>query len=457
MTTGTTMSQTAGTRGAWGTRLGFILASAGAAVGLGNIWRFPYLTGENGGGAFLIVYLMLLFTVAISVLMAEFAVGRATQRNPVGAYRMLGGGLWPTFGVLGVAAAFIILSFYSVVGGWTVAYLLRAVLDGFPSSDPAAVGPAFGGLIGDPVWPLVYHAVFMALTVGIALGGVRAGIERWCRLLMPVLFLLVLVLVGRSLTLPGAADGIAFLLVPDFDRITGASVLDALSQALFSLGVGVGAMLTYGSYLSRTVNLPGATAWIVVLDVMVAVLAGLIVLPAVFAFGLDPASGPPLTYITLPAVFAAMPAGQVFGILFFTLLLIAAVTSAINLFEVVIAFMIDEMGMPRLTAGLLIGALIFAVGIPSAYSFGIWGEVRLDGRTFFEWMDFLATNLLQPIGAFAIAAFVGWISGARAVEEATAGGAHRFGLATAWLWVCRVVAPLTIVWILLSGLGLLGA
>ncbi len=451
-----TVAPAAGTRGSWGSHLGFILASAGAAVGLGNIWRFPYLTGENGGGAFLIIYLALTFTVAISVLLAEFVVGRAAQHNPVGAYRALGGGLWPIFGVLGVAAAFVILSFYSVVGGWTVAYLIRSIGIGFPSSDPADLGPAFGGLIGHPIWPILCHAVFMALTVGIAIGGVRAGIERWCRLLMPILFVLVLILVVRSVTLPGAGAGIAFFLVPDFARISGEMFLAALSQALFSVAVGVGAMLTYASYLSRSVNLPSATGWIVTLDLIVALLAGLIILPAVFAFGFDPASGPPLTYITLPAVFAEMPAGQMFGTLFFLLLLIAAVTSAINLFEVVLAFMVDELGVRRTSAALIGGTLIFAVGIPSAYSFGIWEEVRFAGRNFFDWMDFLTTNLALPIGAFAIAVFTGWAFGNRAIDEATSGGLYRFGLATAWLWVCRVVAPAAIVLILLSGLGLLG-
>ena len=444
-----------GGRGSWGSRLGFILASAGAAVGLGNIWRFPYLSGENGGGAFLVVYLALLFTVAISVLLAEFVVGRASRKNAVGAYRTLGGGIWPAFGLLGVLAAFVILSFYSVVGGWTLAYLLRALTEGFPTADPTVLGPAFGALIGDPVLPVLYHAVFMGLTVAVAIAGVKGGIERWCRLLMPLLLVLVVLLAIRSLTLPGAGAGIAFFLAPDLEAITAGTMLAALSQALFSVGVGIGAMLTYGSYLSRDVGLPGATAWIVGLDLVVAVLAGLIVLPAVFAFGFDPASGPPLTFITLPAVFASMPAGAVFAVLFFLLLLIAALTSAINLFEAVIAFVVDEIRLDRWRAAVLTGGLVFAAGIPSAYSFGPWSNATLAGRTVFDWMDFLTTNLAMPIGAFAVVVFVGWFNGARSLDEATGGGAHRFALGGLWLWTCRIVAPVAIGWILLAGLGLL--
>lgn len=442
-------------RGHWGSRLGFILASAGSAVGLGNIWRFPYLTGENGGGAFLLIYLALLFTVAISVLLAEFVVGRAARRNAVGAYRALGGRLWPVFGFLGIAAGFVILSFYSVIGGWTIAYLQQALVAGFLSSDPAAVGATFETRIGHPLTPLLYHGVFMALTIGIALGGVRGGIERWSRLLMPVLFGLVIVLAVRSLTLPGASAGIAFFLAPDFGEVTGATVLAAFSQALFSLSVGMGAMVTYGSYLSREVQLPGATAWVASLDALIACLAGLVILPAVFAFGFDPSSGPGLTYITLPAVFAEMPAGALFGALFFLLLLIAAVTSAVSLVEPFIAFVVEEVGLRRLTAGLAMGALVFALGIPSAWSFGLLADVTLAGRTFFGWMDFLTTKLALPLGALAITLLVGWIARGHALAEVTGDGAHRFPLARLWLWTCGLVAPLAIVWILLAGLGLL--
>lgn len=445
----------AGTRVSWGSRIGFILASAGSAVGLGNIWRFPFLAGENGGGAFLVIYLALLFTVAISVLLAEFVVGRAARRNPVGAYRALGGRVWSAFGLLGIVGAFVILSFYSVIGGWTLAYLQRAVVAGFPSSDPAVVGSAFAAFTGHPIWPVVYHGVFVALTVAISLGGVRGGIERWSRLLMPVLFGLVVVLAVRSLTLPGAGAGAAFFLAPDFGDVTGATILAAFSQALFSLSVGMGAMVTYGSYLSRDVDLPGATTWIVALDALIAGLAGLVILPAVFAFGFDPASGPALTYITLPGVFAEMPAGYVFGTLFFLLLLIAAVTSAVSLIEPFVAFVVEEAGLRRPTAGLLMGALVFALGIPSAWSFGIWADVQLYGRTFFGWMDFLTTNLALPLGALAITVFVGWFLRGRALTEATADGAHRFRLAPLWLGVCGVVAPVAIVWILLAGLGVL--
>lgn len=235
----------------WGSRLGFILAAAGSAVGLGNIWKFPYMAGENGGGAFLLIYLALVFTIGLSVMLAEMVIGRMAEKNAIGAFAKLKGGAWPLVGLCGVAAAFIILSFYSVVAGWTISYMVKSITGALAIEDPAALGSIFGGFIADPVSPLIYHAIFMALTVFVVLSGVGSGIERASKILMPALFALLLVLIVRSVTLPGAGEGIAFLLSPDFSKVTWATVSEALSQAFFSLSLGMGAMITYGSYLSK--------------------------------------------------------------------------------------------------------------------------------------------------------------------------------------------------------------
>lgn len=438
----------------FGTRIGFILAAAGSAVGLGNIWKFPYITGANGGAAFLIIYLAIVFSIGLGVMLAELVVGRAAERNPVGAYSRLKGGAWPVLGFLGVAAGFIILSFYVVVAGWTLAYIVKIFGGMLEISTPSGFGKAFGAFIADPIEPVIYSFVFMALTVGVVIRGVGAGIERACAILMPLLFILVLILMVRALTLPGAFKGVSFFLDPDFSKVTGGTVLAALGHAFFSLSLGMGAMLTYGSYLDRKANLPGAALWVTGLDTMAAVLAGLIVLPAVFAFGFSPSGGPGLTFVTLPAVFAKMPAGFVFGVLFFALLAVAALTSAVSLLEVVVAYFVDERGMSRHRAASLFGAIIFVIGIPSSLSFGIWKGYTVAGKTIFDVMDFMATNLLLPIGGIGIAIFAGWAIRSRALAEVTNGGDIGFAWAPIWSIIIRFVAPVAIAWILVSGLGI---
>lgn len=439
-------------RGEWRTSAGFILAAAGSAIGLGNIWRFPFLAGQNGGSAFLIVYTAIVFTIGISLMLAELAIGRAAARNPVGAFAKLKGGAWPVVGFLGVLAGFVILSYYSVVGGWTIAYAVRAAGGALATTDPAALGSIFTHLIGDPVEPLAWHLVFMALTIGIVVGGVNAGIERWNRILLPALFVILIVLVVRAVTLDGAGRGLAFYLKPDFDRIGIGTIRDALAQAFFSLSLGMGTMITYGSYLARRENLLRAAGSVTGLDFLVAFCGGLIVLPAVFAFGYDPGAGPGLTFITLPAVFAHMPAGELFAVLFFALLGIAALTSAISMLEVVVAYFVDEWRMTRRTASLVCGAVIFVLGIPASLSFGALAGVTIGGKTMFDAMDYLASNLLLPLVSIGVALFVGWVMGDRAVEELTNRGTIGFPAARAWRLACRFVGPAAIAWVLLSGL-----
>lgn len=443
-------------RDQWGTRLGFILAAAGSAVGLGNIWKFPYMAGENGGAAFLIIYLALVFSIGLSVMLCEFVIGRAAQRNPVGAYGALKGGKWKIAGFLGVAAGFIILSFYSVVAGWTIAYIFKAAGGLLATSDPAALGEIFGKFSADPLQPIFYHGMFMALTVLVIIGGINGGIERTCRILLPLLFVLLVILAIRSLTLPGAMEGLTFFLAPDFSKVTAATFNGALSQAFFSLSLGMGAMITYASYLSREINLTRATLMVTLCDTSVAILAGLVIMPAVFAFSFDPSAGPGLVFITLPAVFAQMPFGIVFAILFFVLLTIAALTSAVSLLEVVVAYFVDERGWQRRRAATIIGTTIFLLGIPSSLSLGAWSGFTIAGKEFLSLMDYIGSNLLLPLGGMAVSLFVGWVIMPRAMDEATGGSRHPFALARIWIFICRWVAPIAIGWILVSGLGIPG-
>ena len=436
----------------WGSRLGFILAAAGSAVGLGNIWKFPYMAGENGGGAFLIIYLALVFTIGISVMLAEFVIGRMSAKNAIGAFVKLKGGLWPIVGLCGVAAAFLILSFYSVVAGWTISYMIKSISGALSIEGPAALGSIFGDFISDPVSPLIFHAIFMALTVFVVLADVGSGIERASKILMPALFALLIILIIRSVTLPGGGEGVAFLLSPDFSKVTWNTVSDALSQAFFSLSLGMGAMITYGSYLSKKENIASSAGWVTLLDTAVAVMAGLLILPAVFAFGFDPSAGPGLTFITLPAVFAHMPMGSLFAFMFFLLLGIAALTSAVSILEVVVAYFVDDRGVSRKSAAIVIGLIIFLLGIPSSLSLGVMSDVTFFGKSFFDLMDFISSNLLLPIGGLFISLFVGWVVWGKAKEEIAAHNGIIPGWIAAWGLIVKFVAPVAIAFILLKGL-----
>ncbi len=438
-------------RGHFGTRLGFILAAAGSAIGLGNIWKFPYLAGENGGAVFLILYLGFVFTIGLSIMLAELAIGRTTQRNPVGAFKTLKRGPWTAVGAMGVFAGFFILSFYSVVGGWTFAYAFKSATGLLATQDIKILGNAFGGFISNPIEPLIYHALFMVITITIVLRGVDIGIERTCRILMPLLFILILVLCIRSLTLPGADVGITFFLEPDFSKISGTMITSALGHAFFSLSLGMGAMITYGSYLSNKVNLPHAALWVTSLDSIIAVMAGFMILPAVFAFGYDPAAGPGLTFITLPAVFSQIPGGMFFGTLFFILLAVAALTSAISLIEVVVAYLIDEKKLSRTRAAIVSGSTIFLLGVPSSLSLGIWSDFTIAGKNIFDIMDYLASNIMLPAGGIFIALFAGWVAFPKIMNDSE-GGIQDFRWASIWQIICRYIAPAAIAVILISGL-----
>jgi len=433
----------------WGSRIGFILAAAGSAVGLGNIWRFPYITGKYGGAAFVLVYLAIIFVLGFSVMLAEMAIGRKAQLNAVGSFQKLRGGAWPIVGWMGVLAGFMILSFYAVIGGWTIKYFIWSFTGLMGDAAAGKAGEVFGGFVTNTPQVIIYQAIFMLMTIWVVYKGIGEGIEKYCKILMPSLFVILLILIARSVTLEGAGKGLEFYLKPDFSKITGESFAAALGQAFFSLSLGMGCMITYGSYVDKQTTLPSAAIQVCIIDTSVAILAGLAIFPAVFAFGVDAGAGPGLTFVTLPSVFAKMPGGPVWSALFFLLLFIAALTSAISLLEVVAAYVIDK-GWTRSKAAWVMGFLIFALGVPSAMSLA--GAPKIAGKDFLDAMDFLSSHVLLPLGGVFIALFVGWFWTADARKEVTNEGTHPFGIMELWIWVCRVVAPLGILYIFITGL-----
>ncbi|KIA81085.1 transporter [Chromobacterium piscinae] len=424
----------------WGSRLGFILASAGATVGLGSIWKFPYVTAMNGGGVFLLVYLAFTFTLGLALLQAELAIGRAAGCGAVGAFARLGSRRWKLLGYSGVLCCFLVFAFYSVVGGWTLGYLLRALDGRVMSDDMSALGQLFGQYVGNPVEALLTHALFAGLTLLVVVGGVQKGIERAGKVLMPLLFLLMLGLIARALTLPGALAGAEALFRPDFSRLTPAMLVEALGLACFSLSVGAGCMLAYGSYLGQDTRLGNSALWVTGLTALTSVLAGLMIFPAIYAFGLDPQAGPGLTYMVMPVVFNHLPYGQLFAIVFFILLLMAALTSAVSLLEVVVILPIDEFGVSRRKATLAVTALVFLAGVPAALSFGPLADCKLFGRNIFELMDYAACNILLPLGCIGTALFAG-----RVAWPAVSDQLRLSAWAEAWMRLsCRWLAPLLI-------------
>ena len=433
-------------RGFWGSRMGFVLAASGSAIGLGNVWKFPYIVGENGGGAFVLIYLVCIFVVGLPIMLAEFTLGRKTSLNPVGAFKTLQPNTpWVGVGYMGVVAGFLILSFYGVVGGWTLAYIVKSFNQSIlVFQSPKDAGQFFGKFIANPTEVLVYHALFMGLCMGIVIKGVHGGIEKACNILMPTLFVILLILMVRSLTLPGAMSGVEFYLSPDFSKITPSVILIALGQAFFSLSLGMGAMLTYGSYLPEKENLTSATVYVVLFDTMIALLVGMVIFPAVFAMGLEPAEGPGLVFNVLPTVFSSMPFGTVVSIIFFVLLAIAAITSGISLLEVVVAYFIDQVGWARQKAVLIVGLIIFVLGVPSGLSFGVMSDVKFMDKTFFDIVDNIASNYLLPLGGMLTAVFVGWKWGVAKAQEEIEKHETRFHWAQQWGFLIRYITPVAV-------------
>lgn len=447
-------------RGTWASRLGFILAAAGSAVGLGNIWRFPYVTGKYGGGLFVLAYIGFTVLIGLPIMIAEVMLGRATQSSPVLAFRRLEHGGFSWIGWLGVAAGFLILSFYSVVAGWTIHYVVLSVSDSFSTLRPAEISGLFDALVANPWLNVLYHGLFMSVTVAVVFGGVQSGIERVSRVLMPALFVLLLGLVAYCIFLPGMPKALNFVFAPHAESFKLSSVLTALGQAFFSLSLGMGAMLTYGSYLQRDAGIPKASLWVAVLDTSIALLSSLVVFPITYSHGMEPQAGPGLIFKSIPIAFSQMPGGYLLSIVFFVLVVFAAITSSISLQEVVTSNFIDLYGWGRRKVSLVTGAIIFVFGVPSALSggdvFGTWMKA-LTGRSFFDWADYVTANWMLPLGGMMIAIFVGFVLDAKLRSEEFRRGASWGGLHGIWLLLVRFLAPVAVLIILLESVGLLRA
>ncbi|WCN39282.1 sodium-dependent transporter [Aneurinibacillus uraniidurans] len=440
----------------WTSRLGFILAAAGSAIGLGAIWKFPYVAGTGGGGAFFLIFILFTVLIGLPLLLGEFVIGRNTQKEAVSAYAAIAPHTaWPWIGRLGVITCFILLSFYSVVGGWILLYLFRSA-----TGQLFKVGGGYEALFGQVIsnsWLTVgAQLVFMLLTVIVVARGVQNGIEKANKYMMPGLFILFIAIIIRSVTLDGAWAGVTFFLKPDFTKLTSETVLYAMGQSFFSLSVGVSVMVTYSSYLSKKESLPRSAVSIVVMNLLISLLAGLAIFPATFSLGMKPEAGPGLLFMVLPAVFEHIPFGQLFLTAFLVLFLFATLTSAFSMLEIIVASLTKGVQEKRVRASWIAGLLIFAAGVPSALSFGILSDVKLFDKSIFDAADFLVSNILMPLGALLIAVFVP-LKMKRAVllEEMSAGSSTGARLFAGWLFLLRYITPVAIVIVFLNVLHII--
>jgi len=446
----------------WSSGFTFVLAAVGAAVGLGNIWKFPYIAGVSGGGAFVIVYIACVIFVAIPVLIAELLIGRCGGGSPPIAMRKVAtragrSGRWSIVGWMGVVVGYLIATYYSVIAGWTLAYIFKAA-NGFGGATVANVAQQFDELLASPGTLIIWHTAFISLAMMIVGRGLRGGIESAVKLLMPALFVMLLVMIGYAAVAGDFKAGLEFLFSVDFSKITGKVVLAAIGQAFFSISVAMGLIMVYGAYVPKNISLTRSAIIIASTDTVVALLAGLMIFPIVFANGLDPADGPGLIFRTLPAAFVSMPGGAVFGALFFVLLAFAAITSIIAILEPIIAHAENRWNMQRKTACVVFGFLAWLIGLATVFSFNIWQNFMplgmfdvFSGKTIFDLIDYFTANILMPVGAILIALFVGWRMQPEVIDrELSFSNAFFF---KAWLWTLRVVAPIAILAILISGLS----
>ena len=452
----------------WGSKFGFIMAAAGSAVGLGNIWRFPYITGTNGGGAFVFVYILCVILIGAPLLFNEIALGRLTSKNPVGAFKDTGANrIWISLGAsLAILVSFFVLSYYGVIAGWTIGYIFKSLFNNaMVFEDFVSNGPVIISLL----------AVFLVITLIIVLGGISGGIEKAAKFLMPLLFLLIFVVIIRSLTLEGSMAGVDYYLNPDFSKISGKTILAALGQAFFSMSIGWGIMITYGSYLSKDSNIVSSGLWVGFLDAGVALLGGLMVFPAVFAFGKQPDAGPSLVFQVLPDVFTEMPGGNIVGAIFFLLLAVAALTSSISMLEVPASYFIDEKKWSRKKAAIFVSVLLLIMGIPSALSYGgsefftnlsipqLDGGQTSDG--WFGMLDYYFGTLFIVVVALFTSLYVGWGMKIDLVKDEIAHGSNIFtrrflgniSFASIWVFFIRYVCPVVILLVFLDMIGLFGA
>lgn len=444
--------------GEWSTRLAFILAATGSAVGLGNIWRFPYITGENGGGAFVIVYLLCVALIGIPIMMSEVLLGRRGRQSPINTMRTLAKEegrhpAWQYLGWMGMVAGFLILSFYSVVAGWTLAYVFRTGSGVFKDATADGVASIFSELVSDPERLLAWHTIFMVMSIIVVSRGVQHGLEKAVRYLMPLLFLLLLIMVGYAMNTGHFGEAVNYMFKPDFSKLTGDGILAAMGQAFFSLSLGMGAIMIYGSYLSHKSSIATTTIIIAGMDTLVAILAGLAIFPIVFANELTPQLGSGMVFKVLPIAFGQMPMGSLFGTLFFLLLVFAAWTSAISLLEPIVAWLVENKGMSRVMASAWSGLAAWILGIVSLFSINIWSEYTLFGKSFIELVEYLAANIMLPLGGMLISIFCAWaMSRKSTLDELDVGDHAGYRL---WLFLISFVAPAAVLVVLLDATGLL--
>ncbi|MDH3900503.1 MAG: sodium-dependent transporter, partial [Gammaproteobacteria bacterium] len=451
--------------GQWSTRLAFILAATGSAVGLGNIWKFPYIAGENGGGAFVLVYLVCIAVIGIPIMMSEVMLGRRGRQSPINTMRTLAAeenvsSHWKWLGWAGVISGFLILSYYSVIAGWALAYVFRAGTGLITGQTADGIQSIFSNLVNDPERLLAWHTIFMVMTMTVVARGVRSGLERAVRLLMPALFVLLMVLVGYAWNSGSFEQGIDFLFTPDFSKIDADGVLTAMGHAFFTLSLGMGAIMVYGSYLPDNVSIAKTSIAISVMDTLVALLAGMAIFPIVFANGLEPGAGPGLIFQTLPIAFGHMDYGAFFGMLFFILLVFAAWTSAISLIEPAVAWLVENRGMTRVFASVVAGLVTWLFGLLTVFSFNVWSDVKLlswigvfQDKTIFDLLDYLTANIMLPLGGLLIAVFAArQMSRNSSVDELSMGDGFFYKL---WRFLVRYITPIAVFIVFLNAVGII--
>lgn len=443
--------------GNWSSRMAFILAVTGSAVGLGNIWKFPYVAGQNGGGAFVLVYLACVALVGLPVMMSEILIGRRGRRNPIATMALLGeeegrSQQWQWVGVLGVLAGVLILSYYSVIGGWTLAYVFKSGSGSFASADPAAITAIRDGFLGS--WKTVglFHTVFMALTLFVVARGVERGLEQAVRFMVPALVILLIVLLGYSINSGHFGSGLSFMFSPDWSKLTWGTVLAAMGQAFFTLSIGMGAVMAYGAYLPEETSIAGSSVAVAIGDTSIATLAGLVIFPLVFANGLDPADGPGLVFITLPLAFGQMPGGVFFSTIFFVLLTFAAWTSAISLMEPAVAWLVERFHRSRTEAAVIVAGSIWALGITTVLSFNVLSGFTFLKGTLFDNLDHLTINIMLPLGGLLIVVFAGWVMCRNSTADELGGTGLTYSL---WRVFARFLAPVGILFVFLQVSGIL--
>jgi len=452
--------QTTSIHGMWSSRLAFILAATGSAVGLGNIWRFPYITSENGGGAFVLIYLMCILIVGLPVMFSEIIVGRRGRMSPINSLRELSVASnsskgWMGLGILGVVAGFLVLSFYSVVAGWTLHYgflYAKDLFGGVGVTDPEA---NFTGLLANPGEMVFWHGLFMVMTVGVVALGVEKGLERAVSILMPVLFVLLLILLAYAISTGHFGEGVRFLFDPDWSKVSGGMVVTAMGQAFFTLSLGMCAIMTYGAYLPSDVSVPRVGVTVAIADTMVALVAGLAIFPIIISLGMTPTGGGPgLIFQTLPLAFTEMPFGIAYGMAFFLLLSVAAWTSSISLMEPATAFIVESTNFSRRAAALLVAGLAWTLGLASVFGFNIWSEVTIGGRGIMDSIDYVTNNVMLPVGGLLTAVFAGWVLSNQITREELGEKMPNWAY-SAWLWLTRIVTPALILVVLASLMGVI--